>query len=154
MESLRKSNLSSFPFLPLLIYIKHLLYLVYCSNHIWSNIRARKAHLETLREHSNIQGTRRALGYSEGTQVRGHLRYLISSALARHLDTWTLRGHAEGARAHLGHSDTQSTRTLGHLGTWGTLFSRLGIFRQNQGTTFNFQKRVGETSTHPLPLRP
>ena len=59
------------PFLSLGIYIKHLF--IYG---ILSDTRERKAHLKTFR------GTRRALGYSEGT---GALKAIS------HLGTWALR---------------------------------------------------------------
>ena len=37
--------------------------LAFCSSHIWLDIRAWDVHLKTLRKHSNIWGTRRALGH-------------------------------------------------------------------------------------------
>ena len=88
----------------------HLFILSFCSNHIWLDIWARKVYLKTLRAHSNIQGTRRALGnlytlrvleYSDWTPVLGHLRYLGTEALS-----------------------TLSTAALVHVSTRDTLFSK------------------------------
>ena len=86
-------------------------------------MQAQDLHLKTLREHSNIYGTRRALGHldtrralrghSEGTRALGHLR---------HSGTRTLMalGHLEGTRAlrALRHLSTWALKALRHSGTW------------------------------------
>ena len=57
-----------------------------------------------------------------------HLRYLESTQALGHLEnTQRALGHSDGTRAlgHLRYLDTQTLRAFRHLGTQGTLCSRL-----------------------------
>ena len=84
------SSKSSPPLLSLFMYINILLYWVFCSVHIWLDIRARKAPLKKLIGHPNIQSTWRPFG---------------------HLDTW---------REFWGHWGTWALKARGNLGNSGT----------------------------------
>ena len=72
--------------------------LAFRSSHFWLDIQAWDVHVKTLRGHSNIEDTRKVLGYL-GTRraLGGHLGTRGALGHLRHLGTWTLR-----ALRHLG----------------------------------------------------
>ena len=122
-------------------------------------------HLKTLRGHSNIYSTRRALGHSEITQ-RVQVEHLGTWALGGHLGTRSALRHLRqlGTRTlrvlrHLGaaprktlrHLGTQAIKVFRHLGTRtlkalrysgtpGTLFSRLFKLHPKEKSTVSFKE--------------
>ena len=120
--------ISSKPNVPSLFVFFHIhktsfLYLAFCSNDIWSDIRARKANIQEALEHSRHLESTLALGQSEGTY--GHLSTQRAVGYWETQGTWALE-HLE----HLGHSGTCSTcapteKKLWHLGTRGILVDSL-----------------------------
>ena len=80
------------------------------------------AHSEHISEE-----TQRVLRHLKGTRSLGFLRHSSARTLMvlRHLGSWTLKGTQ--ALAHFGHLGTWA---LGHLDTWGILFSILDVLTE------------------------
>ena len=118
-------------------------FLVSCSNHIWLDLCAHKVHLKTLRAHSNIQGTWRALGHLDFLRVPGH--WGDTRRGLWHSGTWTLTAHSSEALVHFGNRDTLFSRFC-HL--WRSLHHTV---RYSKGCG-PYQGKCIKCCVHPIKI--